>query len=174
MGILSSIFIHTYLLFLFSKVSFALDSINPSQSISETNTLVSKYGSFELGFFSPSSSNHSYLGIWYKNIPVKTIVWVANPLNPINDSSGLLMINSTGSLVLLSQNKSVVWSTGSLKQAKNPVLQLLDSGNLVLTDDKDGNSGITLWESFDYPSDTFLPGMKMGWDLRKGLNRRIT
>jgi hypothetical protein len=174
MGILSSIFIHTYLLFLFSKVSFALDSINPSQSISETNTLVSKYGSFELGFFSPGSSNHSYLGIWYKNIPVKTIVWVANPLNPINDSSGLFMINSTGSLVLLSQNKSVVWSTGSQKQAKNPVLQLLDSGNLVLTDDEDGNSGITLWESFDYPSDTFLPGMKLGWDLRKGLNRRIT
>uniref|UniRef100_A0A2N9H1C2 non-specific serine/threonine protein kinase n=1 Tax=Fagus sylvatica TaxID=28930 RepID=A0A2N9H1C2_FAGSY len=118
--------------------------------------------------------NHSYLGIWYKNIPVKTIVWVANPLNPINDSSGLLMINSTGSLVLLSQNKSVVWSTGSQKQAKNPVLQLLDSGNLVLTDDEDGNSGITLWESFDYPSDTFLPGMKLGWDLRKGLNRCIT
>ena len=83
------------------------------------------------------------------------------------------MINSTGSVVLMSQNKSVVWSIGlgSQKQAKNPMLQLLDSGNLVL---RDGNSGTSLWESFDYPSDTFLPGMKMGWDLRKGTKWRLT
>ena len=51
------------------------------------------------------------------------------------------------------------------------MLQVLDSGNLVL---RDGNSGTPLWESFDYPSDTFLPGMKMGWDLRKGTKWRLT
>ena len=167
-----------YLLFLSSKVSFAQDSINQSQFISEANTLVSKDGSFELGFFSPGSSNNRYLGIWYKNIPVKTIVWVANRLYPINDSSGLLMINSSGgSVVLMSQNKSaVVWSTSSQRQANNPLLQLLDSGNLVLTvtDEKDENLRISLWESFDYPTDTFLPGMKLGWDLKKGINRFFT
>ena len=102
MGTIFFILVHPYLLFLSSKVSFALDSINTSQFISEANTLVSKDGNFELGFFSPSSSNNRYLGIWYKNIPVKTIVWVANRLNPINDS-GLLMINSsTGSVVVMS------------------------------------------------------------------------
>ncbi|KAL3820990.1 hypothetical protein ACJIZ3_006895 [Penstemon smallii] len=37
-------------------------------------------------------------------------------------------------------------------------MRLLDSGNLVLSD---GRSGKSLWQSFDYPSDTFLPGMKM-------------
>ncbi|KAL4619308.1 hypothetical protein ACB092_06G069700 [Castanea dentata] len=173
MGTLSFISILTCLLFLFFKVSFAVDSITPSQSISDGSTLVSKEGSFELGFFSPGSSKNRYLGIWYKNIPVRTVVWVANRLNPINDSSGLLMINRTSSLVLMSNNKSVVWSTGlgTQIQANNPVLQLLDSGNLVL---KDGNSGISLWDSFDYPSDTLLPGMKMGWDLRKGIKRRFT
>ncbi|XP_050247273.1 G-type lectin S-receptor-like serine/threonine-protein kinase At4g27290 isoform X1 [Quercus robur] len=174
MGTLSFISILNCLLFLFFKVSFAaVDSITPSQSINDGSTLVSKEGSFELGFFSPGSSKNRYLGIWYKNIPVQTVVWVANRLNPINDSSGLLMINRTSSLVLMSNNKSVVWSTGlgTQIQANNPVLQLLDSGNLVL---KDGNSGISLWESFDYPSDTLLPGMKMGWDLRKGIKRRFT
>ncbi|XP_030955199.1 G-type lectin S-receptor-like serine/threonine-protein kinase At4g27290 isoform X2 [Quercus lobata] len=176
MGTIFFILVHPYLLFLSSKVSFALDSINTSQFISEANTLVSKDGNFELGFFSPSSSNNRYLGIWYKNIPAKTIVWVANRLNPINDS-GLLMINSsTGSVVVMSQNRSVVWSTSPQRQAKNPVLKLLDSGNLVLTvtDEKDENSRISLWESFDYPTDTFLPGMKLGWDLKKGVNRILT
>ncbi|XP_023874837.2 G-type lectin S-receptor-like serine/threonine-protein kinase At4g27290 isoform X1 [Quercus suber] len=174
MGTLSFISILTCLLFLFFKVSFAaVDSITPSQSISDGSTLVSKEGSFELGFFSPGSSKNRYLGIWYKNIPVQTVIWVANRLNPINDSSGLLMINRTSSLVLMSNNKSVVWSTGlgTQIQANNPVLQLLDSGNLVL---RDGNSGISSWESFDYPSDSLLPGMKMGWDLRKGIKRRFT
>uniref|UniRef100_A0A7N2L2Q6 non-specific serine/threonine protein kinase n=1 Tax=Quercus lobata TaxID=97700 RepID=A0A7N2L2Q6_QUELO len=178
MDIISFILIPTYLLFLSPKVSFAQDSINQSQFISEANTLVSKDGSFELGFFSPGSSNNRYLGIWYKNIPVKTIVWVANRLYPINDSSGLLMINSSGgSVVLMSQNKSaVVWSTSSQRQANNPLLQLLDSGNLVLTvtDEKDENLRISLWESFEYPTDTFLPGMKFGWDLKKGINRLFT
>ncbi|MEI4920614.1 bulb-type lectin domain-containing protein, partial [Klebsiella pneumoniae] len=46
-----------------------------------------------------------YVGILYKNIPIRTVVWVANRINPVNDSSGMLMINSTGYLVLISQNK---------------------------------------------------------------------
>jgi hypothetical protein len=147
MGTFSFNFLLSYFLFLFFKVSFAVDSITPSQYISDgKSSLVSKDGSFELGFFNPGSSKNHYLGIWYKKIPVQTVVWVANRLNPINDSSGLLMINSTGSVVLMSQNKNVVWSIGlgTQKQAKNPMLQLLDSGNLVL---RDGNSGTPLWET---------------------------
>jgi hypothetical protein len=173
MGVLSSMFLIPNLLFFFFETTYGVDSITPSQSLADGNTLVSKEGNFELGFFSPGSSNNRYLGIWYKNIPVKTVVWVANRDSPIDNSSGILMINSTGTLVLLSQNKSVVWSTSSLKQAQTPLLQLLDTGNLVLTDEKNGNSEDYLWQSFDYPADTLLPGMKFGWDLKRGLNRRL-
>ncbi|KDO36474.1 hypothetical protein CISIN_1g038555mg, partial [Citrus sinensis] len=131
-------------------------------SLSDGRTLVSKEGSFELGFFSPGSSKNRYVGIWYKNMPVKTVVWVANRINPINDSSGF-------------QNKSVVWSANLSKEVRIPVvLQLLDSGNLVLRGERDGGSETYLWQSFDYPSDTLLPGMKLGWDLKTGLERRIT
>lgn len=140
-------------------------------------TLVSQDGSFELGFFSPGSSRNRFVGIWYKNIPVRTVVWVANRSNPINDSSsGLLTIDSTGNFVLvLSNNKSnVVWSSNITKAAQSPLVQLLDSGNLVLRDGKDADPANYLWQSFDYPSDTFIPGMKLGWDLRTGLDRRLT
>ncbi|KAH9803166.1 Receptor-like serine/threonine-protein kinase SD1-8 [Citrus sinensis] len=168
-------FICCKLLFFLSESSFASDTITSSQSLSDGRTLVSKDGSFELGFFSPGSSKNRHVGIWYKNMPVKTVVWVANRINPINDSSGLLVVNETGNLVLTSQNKSVVWSANLSKEVRTPVvLQLLDSGNLVLRGERDGGSETYLWQSFDYPSDTLLPGMKLGWDLKTGLERRIT
>ncbi|KAF3453569.1 hypothetical protein FNV43_RR04009 [Rhamnella rubrinervis] len=154
--------------------SLAVESIRPFQSISEGRTLVSREGSFELGFFSPGTSKNRYLGIWYKNIPVRTVVWVANRCNPISDSSGLLTVNGTGNLVLLGMNKSMVWWTSSLKQPQKPLVQILDNGNLVLRDEKDGNEGPYLWQSFDYPCDTFLPEMKLGWDLRTGLEWRFS
>ncbi|MED6124976.1 hypothetical protein PIB30_064019 [Stylosanthes scabra] len=54
----------------------------------------------------------------------------------------------------------------------NPIAQLLESGNLVV---KDGhNSDHFLWQSFDYPRDTLVPGMKLGWDLVTGLERTLT
>ncbi|GMN61964.1 hypothetical protein TIFTF001_031043 [Ficus carica] len=176
MAIFFSMFIPTTI-FLFSLFvfSFASDSISPIQSIGDgAGTLVSREGRFELGFFSPGNTMNRYLGIWYKNIPVITVVWVANRCNPINDSSGVLMLNSTGNVMLLYQNTSVVWSTGLVGQAEKPILQLLDSGNLVLREEKDANSETYLWQSFDYPSDTLIPGIKLGWDLKKGLNRHLT
>jgi hypothetical protein len=172
MGVLSFMFVIPNLLIFFFEATYGIDSIKSTQSLADGKTLVSKDGNFELGFFSPGSSKNRYLGIWY-NIQDKTVVWVANRDSPINDSSGILMINSTASLVLLAQNKSVVWSTSSLKQAQALLLQLLDTGNLVLTDEKNGNSEDYLWQSFDYPTDTSLPGMKFGWDLKRGLNMRL-
>ncbi|KAB2095893.1 hypothetical protein ES319_A01G071600v1, partial [Gossypium barbadense] len=112
---------------------------------------------FQLGFFSPGSSKNRYLGIWYNNITGQTIVWVANRVNPINDSNGLLKIKSNGKILLLIQNTTA----------------LLDSGNLVVRDGKDSEPENYLWQSFDYPSDTILPGMKIGINLRTGLNRRL-
>ncbi|MBA0705543.1 hypothetical protein Golax_017731, partial [Gossypium laxum] len=51
---------------------------------------------------------------------------------------------------------------------------LLDSGNLVAKDGKDSNPENYIWQSFDYPSDTMLPEMKIGIDLRTGFHRRLT
>ncbi|GLU09088.1 hypothetical protein SLE2022_259640 [Rubroshorea leprosula] len=163
------------LLLFFSRLSCPTDIITSSTNLSDGRTLISSDGSFELGFFSPgSSAKNRYLGIWFKKVSVQTVVWVANRCNPINDLSGLLMINSTGNLVLLSQNRSVVWASNSKKEAQNPVVQLLDSGNLVLWDRTAGKLESILWQSFDYPTDTLLAGMKFGWDIRSGLNRRLS
>ncbi|KAK7405126.1 hypothetical protein VNO78_06323 [Psophocarpus tetragonolobus] len=155
------------------RFSIANDSVQVPQSMSDGDTLVSKGGKFVLGFFGPGSSHKRYLGIWYKNVPIQTLVWVANRANPINDSSGILTVNSTGNLVL-TQNGSLVWHTNSQKQAQDPMAVLLDNGNLVIRNERETNPEEYLWQSFDYPSDTLLPGMKLGLDLRTGLERRYT
>ncbi|KAJ9671815.1 hypothetical protein PVL29_025496 [Vitis rotundifolia] len=151
----------------------AADSIRMDQSISDGETLVSSGQSFELGFFSPGSPKNRYLGIWYKNTP-QTVVWVANRNNPIADSYGVLTIINNGALVLLNQSKSVIWSPNLSRVPENPVAQLLDTGNLVLRDSINETSKSYIWQSFDDPSDTMLPGMKVGWNLKTGLQRNLT
>ncbi|XP_075668669.1 G-type lectin S-receptor-like serine/threonine-protein kinase At4g27290 [Castanea sativa] len=175
MDISAFVFLSSSLFLFYFVFSNAADSITQSQSLSDSKgtNLVSKDGGFVLGFFSTGNSNNRYLGIWYNNISVRTVVWVANRRNPIGDSSGVLMLNSSSSLVLLSQNRTV-WSANSTKEAGSPVVELLDSGNLVLREKNEENPDSYLWQSFDFPSDTWLPGMKLGWDLRTGLERRLT
>ncbi|KAI9093371.1 hypothetical protein K1719_027385 [Acacia pycnantha] len=175
MTILSFLGLLSYVLVTSLQASMAVDSIlQPTSQMSGSMALVSEGGIFELGFFSPGNSGKHYLGIWYKNIPIQTVVWVANRVNPINDSSAAtLTLNTTGSLVL-TQNETLVWNSTPLKQVQNPVAELLDSGNLVVRDKEKANPESYLWQSFDFPTDTLLPEMKLGCDLTTGLNRRLT
>ncbi|KAG4968051.1 hypothetical protein JHK87_033702 [Glycine soja] len=154
--------------------TLTLTSVNFRFCLSDGVSLVSKGGKFEFGFFSPGYSQKRYVGIWYKNIPIQTVVWVANKANPINDSSGIITLNSTGNLVL-TQNAYLVWYTNnSHKQAQNPVVVLLDSGNLVIKNEEETDPEVCLWQSFDYPSDTLLPGMKLERNIRTGHEWKLT
>ncbi|PON51255.1 S-receptor-like serine/threonine-protein kinase [Trema orientale] len=161
---------------IFIQLSIASDSITSIQSIKDgdNTTLVSAGQAFELGFFSPANSRNRYIGIWFKRTP-DVIVWVANRNNPLNDSYGeFTLSNKSNHLVLLHRSKTIVWSSNSSEMvSKNPVAQLLDSGNLVLRDNENQNSEPYLWQSFDYPTDTLLAGMKLGWDLSTGLERYL-
>ncbi|KAK7405114.1 hypothetical protein VNO78_06310 [Psophocarpus tetragonolobus] len=162
-----------YILFFSSLVvSIAAEASSISQfhSLSYGKTIVSSPNrTFELGFFHLGNPNKIYLGIRFKNIPVQNVVWVANGGNPINDSSAILKLNSSGNLVL-THNSMVVWCTSSPKEALNPVAELLGSGNLVIREENDTNQEAYVWQSFDYPSNTMLSGMKVGWDLKRNLS----
>ncbi|XP_073115465.1 receptor-like serine/threonine-protein kinase SD1-8 isoform X2 [Elaeis guineensis] len=152
--------------------SIAGDTITPNTPLSDGKTLVSAGGNFELGFFSPGNLKNRYLGIWYKNISTQTVVWVANREAPLTDNTGSLNISSDGNLILSNQAAKVFWSTSS-SLSSSPVAQLLDTGNFVL---KEGNndSCSLLWQSFDHPCDTLLPGMKLGLNFTTGLDLYLT
>ncbi|KAL8127220.1 G-type lectin S-receptor-like serine/threonine-protein kinase At4g27290 isoform X2 [Apium graveolens] len=157
-------------LFCFSLHSTAaVDIIKANQNISDGLTIVSAGGHFELGFANPGNSTNRYVSIWYKNIPKKTIVWVANRETPLNTTSGHLKLNRDGKLVILNASDQVVWSSNSSTSVNNPIVQLLDSGNLVIRDETDSSPENYLWQSFNKPGSTLLSGSKLGWDLETGL-----
>ncbi|KAK9938295.1 hypothetical protein M0R45_015044 [Rubus argutus] len=164
------IFFISLLHFLVFNICNAVDTVSPSQFITG---LVSSGGRFELGLFPTGNSKAWYLGIWYKNFP-NTVVWVANREKPIPGSNGAFTLTKNGSLVLLDQMNNTIWSSSSSTIVEDPVAQLLETGNLVVRDKATTGSERYVWQSFDFPTDTWLEGMKLGWDFRTGLNRFLT
>ena len=143
------------------------DTLFVGDYLQDGQTLVSSGRRFEFGFFSPGNSSNRYLGIWYKNVPL-TVVWIANKDYPITDHSGVLMLTS-GDGVSLNNVTHCIWNIRPKRLARSPVLQILDSGNLVLRDGTSGNDPEGyMWQSFDFPCNTLLPGMKLGWNMKTG------
>ncbi|KAG6505802.1 hypothetical protein ZIOFF_038167 [Zingiber officinale] len=148
------------------------DRMAPSSSIVYGESLSSAGGIFELGFFSPGDGGKHYLAIWFKSISVMTAVWVANRDSPLQSARGSLNLTADGNLVLFNSTGFVVWSAGT-SGAVNASLQLLDTGNLVLTGGA-GDGAAVVWQSFDHPTDTFLAGMRIGLDRRRNVDRYLT
>ncbi|KAK3132728.1 hypothetical protein QOZ80_6AG0526840 [Eleusine coracana subsp. coracana] len=154
-----------YLLFLLLTSCEADDRIVPGKPLNPGDVIVSDAGVFALGFFSPSNSTPTklYLGIWYNGIPDRTVVWVANreiPVHSSRDSSSsgpTLAVTNTSNLVLFDADGRVAWTTTTSSGTANSTAVLLNNGNLVL---RSPNVAM-LWQSFDHPTDTHLPEMKL-------------
>uniref|UniRef100_A0ACD5UU61 Uncharacterized protein n=1 Tax=Avena sativa TaxID=4498 RepID=A0ACD5UU61_AVESA len=135
------------------------DQLTHAKPLTHSDKLISKGGSFALGFFSPASSNTSlYIGIWYHSIPgPRTVVWVANRDNPITvHSSPMLAITNSSDLVLSDSEGRTPWAVKNTNTGAGATAVLLDEGNLVLR----SLNGTITWQSFDHPTDTVLPNMR--------------
>ncbi|XP_010497190.1 PREDICTED: S-locus-specific glycoprotein S13-like, partial [Camelina sativa] len=128
--------------------------------VSRNTSLVSPGGGvFELGFFS-SGGDRWYFGIWYKKIPKRTYVWVGNRDTPAYNSNATLEIS--GANLVLRDNNRIIWDT-QRKKERSPelVAELLANGNLVLRYSQSMDPRDYLWQSFEHPTNTLLPGMKL-------------
>ncbi|PIA51107.1 hypothetical protein AQUCO_01100143v1, partial [Aquilegia coerulea] len=152
------------------------DTISSGQSLTLNQTLISKSGIYELGYFQPGNSSNYYIGIWYKNVSVqeKTVVWVGNRNTPITDPfSSELKLLEDGNLVLLNKSKTTVWSTNSASNVFNSSEAVLgDDGNLVLRNRVTPSD--VFWQSFDFPTDTWLPGARLRYDNRTKKSQLLT
>ncbi|KAI3466173.1 hypothetical protein Pfo_022836 [Paulownia fortunei] len=159
----------------FLKFSHGADTLFPNQTIVNGQTLISQSQIFELGFFNPGASRNSFLGIWYKSTP-DVVVWVANRNNPIIDSQGVILAIARNGTLVISRAGRIIWSANSSGPASNPILQILDTGNVVIIDQagKDSSQRSYIWQSFDYPSDTRLPGMQIVDNPDTGQEKYLT
>ncbi|KAK9290055.1 hypothetical protein L1049_008219 [Liquidambar formosana] len=154
---------------LYSFLATGITTIRPGDQLNVSNTLVSANGIFTLGFFNlRGDSKNTYLGIWYTNRAKR--VWVANRDTPIFNNSTVLTIDTTGKLVITSTGDDPI-TLNSDQATGNATATLEDTGNFVLTD---GIEKRVLWQSFDYPTDSLLPGMKLGVNLKTGRNWTLT
>ncbi|GJN01629.1 hypothetical protein PR202_ga18908 [Eleusine coracana subsp. coracana] len=155
----------------------ASDTLYNGGNITDGKTLVSAGGSFTLGFFSPTgvpTKTKRYLGIWF-TADANVVCWVANRDNPLNTTTGVLVINDTGSLVLLNSGSGhTTWSSSSNTTSSAVAAQLLESGNLVVRDEQGSGNPIWIWQSFDHPSNTLLAGQRLGKNPQTGAEWSLT
>lgn len=158
-----------------NHLSLGADTISANQSLSGDKTIISNGGNFELGFFTPGNSSRSnyYIGMWYKKVSLRTIVWVANRETPVSDRSSSVLRISDGNLVLFNESQIPIWSTNLNSTSSGPLeAVLLDDGNFVLRDGS-ANSSKLLWQSFDNPTHTWLPGGKIAYNNKTKQNMHL-
>ncbi|KAG5401504.1 hypothetical protein IGI04_016111 [Brassica rapa subsp. trilocularis] len=147
-------------------------AISRESPLSLGQTLSSPGESYELGFFSPNNSRNQYVGIWFKKITPRVVVWVANREKPITSPAANFTISGNGSLILLDSRNKVVWSSNRGEPSTNKChAKLLDTGNLVVVDEV---SGTLLWQSFENPGDTLLPLSSLTYNLAAKEKRVLT
>ncbi|KAI3817712.1 hypothetical protein L1987_11510 [Smallanthus sonchifolius] len=98
------------------------------------------------------------------------------PGTPLTDTSGVIILDNHVNLMLVNGSGKVIWSSNSSASGTdiNLVAQLLDTGNLVIKNGNKTNKEILIWQSFDYPGDTCLPGMKLGKNFITGRETYLT
>ncbi|GFY93867.1 S-locus lectin protein kinase family protein [Actinidia rufa] len=115
--------------------------------------LASRSGAFKVAITNPKpQSRIFYLAVLHSDSGI--VVWSANRISPVSDSAKL-RLSITG-LSITDDDGRLVWSTPPLPSAV-ALLNLQDSGNLVLLD----QFNKSLWQSFDYPTDTLLIGQRL-------------
>ncbi|XP_021755452.1 G-type lectin S-receptor-like serine/threonine-protein kinase At2g19130 [Chenopodium quinoa] len=130
-------------------VVFALgQDIYPGESITiDDRAITSRNGVFAFGYY----YDYETASIWYNKLPDQTsIVWTADEEYYLESKLPQLNLSHQGNLTF---NDGEVYFMVSWSSR---------SGNLVLKCISDPN--IILWQSFDHPTDTWLPGAKVGFN----------
>ncbi|KAI4300766.1 hypothetical protein L6164_034104 [Bauhinia variegata] len=133
-------------------------------SAADNEFWVSSNGDFALGFFNISEQPNQFrVGIRFnsKSIPVsqQTVVWVAGADVTVGNMS-YFQLTLEGKLDLFNSYEGFPAWTSKTGNRSVVSAALRDNGNLVLLD---GEQNV-VWQSFDTPSDTLLPGQSLSVD----------
>ncbi|XP_058106429.1 putative receptor protein kinase ZmPK1 [Magnolia sinica] len=149
-----------YIFFFFTyaalpSLSSSIQSLSRGSSISverPDNVLVSPDGTFSAGFHR-IGDNAYFFAIWFNQSTIFTPVWMANRDHPVNGRRSAFSLQGDGNLILTDGGRSTIWTTNTASTSLVQ-LRLENTGNLVLQNYEENG---TLWQSFDFPTDTLLP-----------------
>ncbi|KAH6755971.1 PR5-like receptor kinase [Perilla frutescens var. hirtella] len=129
-------------------------SVQSSLTPTSTSAWLSSSGIFAFGFY-PTPDGYA-VGIFFASISERTVVWTANTSDPIVPDNVVLRLTSDG-LVLQKGDSQYIYSR--IDNSSQPIAwaSMLDNGNFVLYD----SSGRVIWQSFDHPTDSLLPGQSL-------------
>jgi D-mannose binding lectin len=118
----------------------------------DLDMLLSPNRIFTCGFCFVGSNAYTF-SIWFTNSVDRTKVWTADWGLIVSSKGSLFNFQEDGDVVLTDFDGTIMWSTNTTSSQADQ-MQLLDTGNLVLTN----HTKQIVWQSFDYPTDTLLPG----------------
>ncbi|XP_030521463.1 putative receptor protein kinase ZmPK1 [Rhodamnia argentea] len=130
--------------FCIEALLYQLKNVSPTLLTSPDKT-------FPCGFYG-LGGNAYWFSIWLTHSRDRTVVWAANRDKPLNGRGSKVTLRGSSALVVTVVDGSVIWGTHTTSTDARS-LELLNSGNLVLR----GPDRRTIWQSFDYPTDTLLP-----------------
>ncbi|KAK7405403.1 hypothetical protein VNO78_06672 [Psophocarpus tetragonolobus] len=143
------------------------DSLKPGDRLNAsggTTNLYSKNGIYLLTF------RAGFLGILNEVTNGYYFVWIGNKNQPVDYNSAVLSLSHSGVLKIESLNHKPIILYSPPQPIHNTVATLLNTGNFVLQQLHRNGTNTTLWQSFDYPSNTLFPTMKLGINHKTGLH----
>ena len=150
-------------------VEAANDSLKPGDTLNYTDIgvlLCSKKGKYCLAFQWKDVDENQYLVVSSAN--KNTVVWMSDRNQPVDWYSAVLSLNRSGVLKIESERGKPIILYSPPQPINNTKATLLDTGNFVLQQLHPNRTNTLLWQTFDYPIDTFLPTMKLGVNHKTG------
>ncbi|KAJ7948963.1 putative Receptor protein kinase [Quillaja saponaria] len=139
------------------------DRLKPGDALDVSSSICSPNQKFCISF-------NSYEYMYLMEYSAKTAVWTANRNEPIVNTSGLVLtLDHSGMMKIMNQGGESTSLYSPAQPIKSTRATLLDSGNFILQEENsNGSVKRLLWQSFDHPTDTLLPGMKLGVNHKTG------
>jgi len=153
------------------------DSLKPGETLNSSSLqpLYSKGRKYFLRFYTTVIGSEIFTYLAIQSAYDYATVWEGNRGQPIHHRDAVLSLDFSGVLKIEYESaKKPIILYSPPQPINNTVATLLDTGNLVLQQLHTNGTNTLLWQSFDSPTDTLLPTMKLGVvDHKTGLRRLL-
>ncbi|XP_042488515.1 G-type lectin S-receptor-like serine/threonine-protein kinase LECRK2 [Macadamia integrifolia] len=123
---------------------------------------------FAFGFPHLEDNNSFLLCIWFYQIPKQTIVWYVNGTGNPAPKNSKIELTTGGQLQLTDPTGQELWKAEIINSSNVAYAAMLGNGNFVL----ESKDFVHIWETFNQPTDTILPGQKL--QVGRNLSSRLT